>query len=67
MNLSHDGSLNTTNVVIQNLNKLQSTRYVSLSTSANDLNREMTEMYSQQYGLLISVNRVYNLCRSGGI
>lgn len=60
MNLSHDGSLNTANVVIQNLNKLQNTRYVSLSTSANDLNRKMTEMYSQQYGLLISVNRVIN-------
>ena len=64
MNLSHDGSINTTKVVIQNLNKLQGTRYVSLSETANNINDEMIDIYNKQYSLLIAVNGVYNLIRS---
>lgn len=64
MNLSHDGTLKTTNVVIQNLNKLQGTRYVSLSETANNINDEMIDIYNKQYSLLMAVNGVYNLIRS---
>lgn len=64
MNLSHDGTLKTTNIVIQNLNKLQDTRYVSLSKTANNINDEMIDIYNKQYSLLIAVNGVYNLIRS---
>lgn len=63
MNLSHDGSINTTNVVIQNLNKLQNTKFVSLSETANNINDEMIDIYNKQYSLLIVVNGVYNICQ----
>ena len=63
MNLSHDGSINTTNVVIQNLNKLQNTKFVSLSETANNINDEMIDIYNKQYSLLIAVNGVYNICQ----
>lgn len=63
MNLSNDGTLKTTNIVLQNLNRLQNTRYISLSESANETNKELITIYAQQMGLLASVNEVYNKCR----
>lgn len=63
MNLSHDGSINTTNVVIQNLNKLQNTKFVSLSETANNINDEMIDIYNKQYSLLMAVSGVYNICQ----
>ena len=63
MNLSNDGTLKTTNIVLQNLNRIQNTRFVSLSEGANETNRELITIYAQQMGLLASVNGVYNKCR----
>lgn len=63
MNLSNDGTLKTTNIVLQNLNRLQNTRYISLSEGANETNKELITIYAQQMGLLASVNEVYNKCR----
>lgn len=63
MNLSNDGTLKTTNIVLQNLNRLQNTRYISLSEGANETNKELITIYAQQMGLLTAVNEVYNKCR----
>lgn len=63
MNLSNDGTLKTTNIVLQNLNRLQNTRYISLSEGANETNKELITIYAQQMGLLAAVNEVYNKCR----
>lgn len=63
MNLSNDGTIKTTNIVLQNLNRLQNTRYISLSEGANDANKELITIYAQQMGLLSSVNGVYNKCK----
>lgn len=63
MNLSNDGTIKTTNIVLQNLNRLQNTRYISLSEGANETNKELITIYAQQMGLLASVNEVYNKCR----
>ena len=63
MNLSNDGTLKTTNIVLQNLNRLQNTRYISLSEGANETNKELITIYAQQMGLLAAVNEVYNKCK----
>ena len=63
MNLSNDGTLKTTNIILQNLNRLQNTRYISLSEGANETNKELITIYAQQMGLLAAVNEVYNKCR----
>lgn len=63
MNLSNDGTIKTTNIVLQNLNRLQNTRYISLSEGANEANKELITIYAQQMGLLSAVNEVYNRCK----
>ena len=66
MNLSNDGTLKTTNIVIQNLDKLQKRQFNGLSASAKELNDELNGLYQKQRLLLNAVQVTIKEATNGG-
>lgn len=66
MNLSNDGTLKTTNIVIQNLDKLQKRQFNGLSASASELSNELNGLYQKQRLLLSAVQLTIKEASNGG-
>ena len=57
MNLSHDGTISTTNIVLQNLERLMTSKNKGLKQLANELKTEMGQLYLKQNLLCNTVRR----------
>lgn len=57
MNLSHDGTISTTNIVLQNLERLMTSKNKGLKQQANELKTEMGQLYLKQNLLCNTVRR----------
>lgn len=57
MNLSHDGTISTTNIVLQNLERLMVSKNKGLKQQANELKTEMGQLYLKQNLLCNTVRR----------
>ena len=57
MNLSHDGTIITTNIVLQNLERLMTSKNKGLKQQANELKTEMGQLYLKQNLLCNTVRR----------
>lgn len=66
MNLSNDGTLKTTNIVIQNLDKLQKRQFNGLSASASELSNELNGLYQKQRLLINAVQLTIKEASNGG-
>ena len=66
MNLSNDGTLKTTNIVLQNLDKLQKRQFNGLSSSASELSDELNGLYQKQRFLLTAVQATIKEASNGG-
>lgn len=66
MNLSNDGTLKTTNIVLQNLDRLQKRQFNGLSASASELSNELNGLYQKQRLLLTAVQVTIKEASNGG-
>lgn len=57
MNLSHDGTISTTNIVLQNLERLMTSKNKGLRQQADELKTEMGQLYLKQNLLCNTVRR----------